>query len=69
MLMDQDIQEIIQKAGGASAVARSFDPPITSQAVSQWRRIPADRVLVVAKLAGVTPNLLRPDIFTAAVPQ
>ena len=38
---------------------------ISKQAISQWqwRGVPADRVLAVAKATGVPKEELRPDIF------
>lgn len=34
-------------------------------AISQWERVPAERVLAVAEACGwrVTPNQLRPDLY------
>lgn len=58
----------IAKIGGPAAVGRLFDPPLTSQAVSQWKLIPADRVLtVVAACSGsITAHDARPDVFGPA---
>lgn len=38
---------------------------VTKQAVSGWRRIPADRVLAVSRATKwqVTPHAMRPDIY------
>lgn len=36
---------------------------ITRGAVSQWDRVPAERVLEVSRITGLSPNILRPDIF------
>jgi DNA-binding transcriptional regulator YdaS (Cro superfamily) len=54
------------KAGGASALARALDElgeRITSQAVSQWRVVPPEKVLKVEKITGVSRYELRPDVF------
>lgn len=48
-------------AGGAAKLARLLG--ITSQAVSQWQRVPAERVLDVESLTGVPRYDLRPDIY------
>lgn len=58
----------IELAGGPSALARSFEPPISHSAVIYWAKrgqIPADRVLDVEGLidARVTRYDLRPDVF------
>lgn len=36
---------------------------ITRGAVSQWKRVPAERVGQVSQLTGISPNILRPDLF------
>ena len=41
---------------------------ISSAAVSQWDRVPAERVLDVERLTGVSRYELRPDIFGEAQP-
>jgi DNA-binding transcriptional regulator YdaS (Cro superfamily) len=38
---------------------------ITAQAVSGWRRIPAERVLEIERVTGVTRSVLRPDLYPA----
>ena len=48
-------------AGGNSGLGRLLG--ISSQAVSQWERIPADRVLDVERATGVSRHELRPDIY------
>ena len=39
---------------------------ITRGAVNQWDKIPAERIGEVHKLTGVSPQVLRPDLFEAA---
>lgn len=36
---------------------------ISAAAVSQWRRVPAERVLEVEKASGVSRSALRPDLY------
>ena len=48
-------------AGGASAIARGLR--LTPQAVLQWRIVPAERVLEVERLTGISRYELRPDVF------
>ena len=50
--------------GGVSALARSLN--ISSQAVSQWDRIPAERVPDVARVTRLPRHLLRPDLYERA---
>lgn len=54
-------------AGGPSALAkalRNVSPqPVSSQAVSQWKRVPAERVIDVERVTGVPRQDLRPDLY------
>lgn len=61
-------RRLIAQAGGPRLVGRMFDPPISSQAVSQWAQVPAARCLVIeAKTQGrVTRHELRPDLYGPA---
>ena len=56
------MQVAIAAAGGSVALAQSLG--ITSQAISQWERVPEGRVLDVVDASGgaVTPKDLRPDL-------
>lgn len=36
---------------------------ITAQAISQWTRVPVERVLDVERITGVPRHELRPDIY------
>ncbi len=36
---------------------------ITQGAVSQWRRVPAGRVLDVERVTGISRHVLRPDLY------
>ncbi len=36
---------------------------ISAAAVSQWRRVPAERVLSVEAITGIPRRLLRPDLY------
>ena len=38
---------------------------ISRQAVSQWKKVPWNRVLKVASVTGRPPHLIRPDIYPA----
>lgn len=48
-------------AGGTAKLAEAIG--VTSQAISQWRRIPVERVLDVEAATGVPRSTLRPDIY------
>lgn len=42
---------------------------ITSQAVSDWTRVPVEHVIEVERLTGIPRELLRPDIYGAPRPR
>lgn len=41
---------------------------IAPASISQWKNIPADRVLDIERLTGVSRHDLRPDVFGAETP-
>lgn len=55
------LTKALEAAGGTVALARNLR--ITSQAVSQWKRVPAERVLDVERATGVPRCELRPDLY------
>ena len=36
---------------------------VSSQAISQWKQVPAQRVLLVERVTGVPRHMLRPDLY------
>jgi len=60
-MRDPGLQEAIRAAGGISELARRIG--ISQPSVSNWDRIPAERVPSVEAATGVTRALLRPDLF------
>jgi TorA maturation chaperone TorD len=66
-MRDPGLTEAIRTAGGVSELARRLG--ISQPSVSNWERIPADRVGAVATATGLDRATLRPDLFgaTAAV--
>jgi len=55
------VSRAIEAAGGAAKLARELG--ITTQAISQWRRVPVDRVSEVERVTGIPREELRPDVF------
>lgn len=51
--------------GGNTGLARAMGGGITSQAISQWKQVPAGRVLDVERATGVSRHDLRPDLYPA----
>jgi hypothetical protein len=38
---------------------------VSKQATFKWTRVPAERVLKVAQITGLSPHFLRPDLYPA----
>lgn len=60
-MRDLGLQQAIEAAGGVSELARKIG--ISQPSVSNWSRIPAERVAVIEEITGVDRALLRPDLF------
>lgn len=62
-MRDQALARAIEKAGGTKELARSLG--ITPQAISQWKRCPAQRAIDVERATGgeVRRQDLRPDFY------
>ena len=58
----QGLKIAIKTAGGLRALARLLG--ITHQAVAQWDKIPAERILEIERVTGVPRGVLRPELFT-----
>lgn len=52
------------KVGGVAQLAEKIG--VSRQAIYQWSRIPAERVVDVERATGIPRSELRPDIFGAA---
>lgn len=52
-------------AASGKAVYLATQLGITPQAIHGWRRVPADRVLEVERVTGVSRETLRPDLYPA----
>ena len=62
-MRDAGLQEAIKAVGSVSELARRIG--ISQPSVSNWDRVPADRVLSVEGVTGISRAILRPDLFTA----
>jgi TorA maturation chaperone TorD len=60
-MRDTGLDEAIRAAGGVGALARKIG--ISQPSVSNWARIPAERVLAVEAVTGVDRSVLRPDLY------
>jgi TorA maturation chaperone TorD len=63
-MRDHGLQEAIRAVGGIGELARRLG--ISQPSVSNWDRVPAERVLSVEQATGVARARLRPDLFTGA---
>jgi TorA maturation chaperone TorD len=60
-MRDPGLDEALRAAGGVGALARKIG--ISQPSVSNWSRIPAERVLSVEAATGVNRATLRPDLY------
>jgi len=60
-MRDQGLEDAIRAAGGVGPLARSIG--ISQPSVSNWSRVPAERVLSVEKATGIDRAVLRPDLY------
>lgn len=58
------LDKAIQSQGSARSLATSLG--VSSMAISKWRNrglVPADRVIPIFSVTGITPHELRPDLY------
>ncbi len=60
-MADPGLEEAIRAAGGITELARRIG--ISQPSVSNWTRIPAERVLSIEAATGVARAILRPDLY------
>lgn len=60
-MSDHGLEEAIHAAGGVTELARRIG--ISQPSVSNWSRVPAERVLSVEAATGVARAVLRPDLY------
>lgn len=58
---DRGLQEAIRSAGGVTELARRIG--ISQPSVSNWQRVPAERIVAVETATGVSRATLRPDLY------
>lgn len=59
--MDKGVRLAIKAVGGRQALADLLG--ISYQAVQQWTKIPAERVVEIEEKTGVDRTKLRPDLY------
>src|SRR5258708_12740714 len=60
-MRDPGLSEAIQAVGGVSELARRVG--VSQPSVSNWDKVPAERVLAVEAATGVPRMRLRPDLY------
>jgi TorA maturation chaperone TorD len=65
-MRDTGLDEAIRAAGGVGALARKIG--ISQPSVSNWSRIPAERVSAVEAATGIDRSVLRPDLYSEQYP-
>ena len=60
-MRDAGLERAIDIAGGVAELARKIG--IAQPSVSNWNRVPAQRVVAVESATGVSRKLLRPDLY------
>jgi TorA maturation chaperone TorD len=60
-MRDPGLDEAVRAVGGVSELARQIG--ISQPSVSNWSRIPAERVLIVEAATGIDRKVLRPDLY------
>ncbi len=63
-MRDEGLESAIRAAGGVTELARRVG--ISQPSVSNWDRVPADRVLAVEAATGISRMQLRPDLYVVA---
>jgi TorA maturation chaperone TorD len=61
VMRDPGLDEAIRAVGGVSELARQIG--ISQPSVSNWTRVPAERVLIVEAATGIDRKTLRPDLY------
>lgn len=61
-MRDRGLEEAVHAVGGVSELARQIG--ISQPSVSNWNRVPAERVLIVEAATGVDRKVLRPDLYS-----
>ena len=58
---DKGLSAAIERADSMTSLAESVG--VSLSALSQWQRVPAERVLRVEQATGVPRHKLRPDLY------
>jgi TorA maturation chaperone TorD len=65
-MRNSGLDQAIRAAGGVGALARKIG--ISQPSLSNWQRVPPERVLAVESATGVDRAMLRPDLYAGTDP-
>ncbi|WP_299482008.1 YdaS family helix-turn-helix protein [uncultured Roseibium sp.] len=54
---------VLSVCNGPSSLSRKLGGHPTPQAISQWNRVPAERVPEISNVTGVPRHVIRPDLY------
>lgn len=60
-MREQGLEQAIKAVGGVGALARALG--ISQPSVSNWSRVPPERVIEIERVSGIGRHLLRPDLY------
>ena len=63
-MRDPGLEQAVRAVGGVSELARQIG--ISQPSVSNWNRVPAERVLIVEAATGIDRKILRPDLYESS---
>jgi TorA maturation chaperone TorD/DNA-binding transcriptional regulator YdaS (Cro superfamily) len=63
-MRDPGLEQAVRAVGGISELARQLG--ISQPSISNWSRVPAERVLLVEAATGIDRKILRPDLYGEA---
>ena len=63
-MRDPGLEQVIRTAGGVRGLSRLLG--ISQPAISNWKRVPADRILQAESVTGVPRAVIRPDLYGVA---
>jgi DNA-binding transcriptional regulator YdaS (Cro superfamily) len=58
---DPILMDVFKAFGGQSKLAQYLS--LTRQSVTQWEKVPLKHVRAIARYTGMSPAVLRPDIY------
>lgn len=61
-MRDDGLEAAIRAVGGVTELARRIG--VSQPSISNWKRVPAERVLLVESITQVSRDVLRPDIYS-----